>query len=185
MLTVLPLKLSLSASQKPFYLWKSHHNYLQSLAALLRSTSTPLCVQMISLGGAQVSECPPNHQHQHCWVQFRNWFLRLCGLRRPILFLLDTSKYYNLIFTHLSIYIPFMAFQVTFCCSHMLSKSVCTCDHSGGPCALVVRIHSRHPRILSSPTQVPYKCPVLQNVQRPMRTPAVLLIATSHLLRNP
>ena len=105
MLTVLPLKLSLSASQKPFYLWKSHHNYLQSLAALLRSTSTPLCVQMISLGGAQVSECPPNHQHQHCWVQFRNWFLRLCGLRRPILFLLDTSKYYNLIFTHLSKYI--------------------------------------------------------------------------------
>ena len=47
----------------------------------------------------------PNHQHQHCWVQFRNWFLRLCGLRRPILFLLDTSKYYNLIFTHLSKYI--------------------------------------------------------------------------------
>ena len=47
----------------------------------------------------------PNHKHQHCWVQFRNWFLRLCGLRRPILFLLDTSKYYNLIFTHLSKYI--------------------------------------------------------------------------------
>ena len=51
----------------------------------------------------------PNHKHQHCWVQFRNWFLRLCGLRRPILFLLDTSKYYGLIFTHLPLYICFMA----------------------------------------------------------------------------
>ena len=189
MLTVLPLKLSLSASQKPFYLWKSHHNYLQSLAALLRSTSTPLCVQMISLGGAQVSECPPNHQHQHCWVQFRNWFLRLCGLRRPILFLLDTSKYYNLIFTHLSKYIfvlwrfgsDFVVHTSWAKVSVLVITAVVLCPACPNPQSPPTHSFVADPSAL----QLPYKCPVLQNVQRPMRTPAVLLIATSHLLRNP
>ena len=124
-------------------------------------------------------------------MQFRNWFLRLCGLHGPILFLLDTSKYYGLIFTHLPIYNPLMAFQVTFCCSHMLSKSVRTCDHSGGPVPWLsestVATHAffrRRPKCPTSALQVPRpaECPI---DQRPLRTPAVLLIATSHLLRNP
>ena len=130
----------------------------------------------------------PNHQHQHCWVQFRNWFLRLCGLRRPILFLLDTSKYYNLIFTHLSKYkfvlwrfgSDFVVHTSWAKVSVLVITAVVLCPACPNPQSPPTHSFVADPSALQVPR--PAECPI---DQRPMRTPAVLLIATSHLLRNP
>ena len=134
-------------------------------------------VPMIRRWLAQVSECRP----QWLLLQLRKLVPSLRGLLIPLSSFIHypskTGKCKCVVFE----FVICLQHQVL-CCNRCRCNCWAKVDQYLGSRrwsgALVVRIHSPHPRTLSSPAPLP-----LQNVQRPIKTPAVQLLKAQHYLQ--
>ena len=134
-------------------------------------------VPMIRRWLAQVSECRP----QWLLLQLRKLVPSLRGLLIPLSSFIHypskTGKCKCVVFEFIiCLQHPVVCWNWCRCnCWAKVDQYLGSRRWSG---ALVVRIHSRHPRTLSSPAPLP-----LQNVQRPIKTPAVQLLKAQHYLQ--
>ena len=114
---------------------------------------------MKSLEGAQVSECPRTTSTSTVECSSGTGFFVSAVSTGPFFSFLthQTIMAYYLDNCH-CIYLFYGILGQILLFAHIKQKCPYLWSQRWS-CALLVRIHSRHPRILSSPTQVPHKCP--------------------------